>query len=118
MGLLPLTAWILAHQLTGARVIIQAGATRELLFFALSTASTTLLSSSDGTGVNQSQPWSFGGLIIPILATLCYGVFVTGEVLHAAIQTRFAYYASVGLAIGAFIYSATITGYIHWRSSK
>lgn len=118
MGLLPLTAWILAHQLTGARAIIAAGATRELLFFALSTASTTLLSSGDGAGVNPSQSWSFGGLIITILATLCYGELITGEVLHAATQTRSAYNASVGLAIAAFTYSAAITWFIYRRSSK
>ncbi len=118
MGLLPLGAWFLAHQLAGSPMIIEAGASRELLFFALSTASTTLLSLSDGVGRRHSQPLSFGGLVITILATLCYGEFVTGDVLHAAIRTRFVYYASVGLAIAAFFYSAIITGFKHRRSSK
>lgn len=106
----------LAYRLAGPTVIVGAGATRELLFFALSIASSSLLNLGDTIGRKQSQAWSFGGLVITILATLYYGEFVTGEVLHAAMHVRFAYNASLRLAVAAFIYSAIITGLMHSRS--
>jgi hypothetical protein len=112
MGLLPLGAWIFAHRLVGSPEVVGPGATRELLFFALSTTSTGLLN------LGESPLVTFGGLVITIASAVCYGEFLTGEALHAATRVRFMYHFSIGLAGAALIHSAITTGTIHWRSWK
>jgi hypothetical protein len=116
MGLLPLIAWLLAHQLAGGRGIVGPDATRELLFFSLSTASTALLNLAEKARPGWPQLWSFCGQFLTIVPALLYGEFLIGEALHAAMHVRFAYNSAIGLAVGAVAYSVLIEGLIHRRS--
>jgi hypothetical protein len=118
LGLVPLGAWMFAQRLVGAPEIVGAGATRELLFFALATASTALLNLSDYAGRAEFQPWNFGGLVITILSALCYGEFLIGEALHAAMHVAFVYNVSVDLAVVAFVYGAIVQGIAHKRPAR
>ena len=118
MGLLPLIAWLLAHRLTGGRGLAGSSATRELLFFSLSTASTALLNLAEKAQPGRPQLWTFCGQFLTIVPALLYGEFLIGEALHAAMSIRFAYNIAIGLAVGALVYSASIEGLIHRRSSS
>ena len=117
IGLLPLIGWLFAHSLTGGRGLAGPGATRELLFFALSTFSTGLLNLSEEPHPGRSLLWMLG-LVFTILSAVFYGEFLIGEALHAAMRARFVYYCSLGLAVLALIYGGAIEGIAHWRSSQ
>lgn len=110
IGPTPLAAWIVAHHLAGLPETRGAGATREFVFFSLSTASTALLSLDEKEDRIWSQMWRFSGLVITISSALFYGAFLTGEALHAALRVQFAYNVSKGLAIAAFIYGTLVAG--------
>jgi hypothetical protein len=117
-GLLPLIAWILAHSLVGGREIAGPEATREFLFFALSTASTSLLNLGEDSQAGRSHRLIFMGQFLTILSALFYGDFLTGEAVHAAMRVRFAYNMSRCLAGAAILHGAVVTGIIQGRSSK
>lgn len=116
MGLLPLSAWLFAHSLIGGRWLAAPSATRELLFFALSTFSTGLINLSEEPHRGRSCLWVVG-LVLTIFSAVFYGVFLTGEALHAAVHVRFAYSCSVILAGVALFYGA-IERITHRRSSR
>lgn len=118
MGLLPLIAWILAHRLAGLPGIVGPAATREFLFFALSTASTSLLSLGEDSPAERSHLLMFAGQLLTIFSAILYGDFLTGEALHAAMRVRLAYNISLCLAGIALIYGAIVTGIIRRESSK
>jgi hypothetical protein len=117
MGLLPLIAWLLAHGLTGGRGLAGPSATRELLFFALSTFGTGLLSLSEDPHPGRSPLWMLG-LALTIFSAVFYGEFLIREALHAAMRVRFAYYCSLGLAVAALIYGGVIERITNRRSSQ
>jgi tellurite resistance protein TehA-like permease len=118
MGLLPLIAWFLAQRLTGGRGIIGPDATREILFFALSTSSTAILSLGEDEERTRSQLWTFFALILTIISALSYGELLTGDAVHAALRVRFAYHFSVSLAVATFFYGALVEGITQPRSSQ
>lgn len=118
IGLAPLVAWVVAHHLAGLPEIRGVGATRELVFFALSTASSGLLNLDENEEGAWSQVWKFSGLFITIASALFYGAFLTGEALHAALRVQFAYNVSKCLAIAAFIYGALVAGITQPKPSQ
>jgi hypothetical protein len=117
IGLLPLIAWLFAHYLTGGRGLAGPSATRELLFLALSTSSTGLLSLSEDPHPKWSHLWT-SGLVLTIFSALFYGEFLIGEALHAAIQVRSAYNISRVFAAAALIYGGVVEGITHRSSAK
>lgn len=115
MGPLPLGAWILAHRLAGSPVLIGVGATRELLFFALTTAGSGLLSLSENQYPGRQHLWGFPGLLLTIVSAVIYGELVIGEALHAAMRVRYAYNISQAFAVGALVYGALLEVTIQLR---
>jgi hypothetical protein len=118
MGLLPLIAWYLGHGLIGGRGSLGPDATRELVFFALSTFSTALLGIGEVRHHGRLLLWAFAGQILAIVSAIFYGEFLIGDALHAATSVHFAYTISLALAGFAPIYGALTEVLIHWRYSK
>ncbi len=110
MALAPLGAWILTHYLVGQRGALSLEATRELLFFALSVASTAVLALLRPAQRERSPLWMFITLLITIASAVTYGGFLVGEALHAVARLRNAYTCALALTAAGLMWGAVIQG--------
>jgi hypothetical protein len=116
MALVPLGTWIFVHYMVSQRVMIRAEATRELIFLAVSASSASLIALTGTAPTSWSRFWLYMALFLTIFAAVAYGVFLTGEALHAAARFRGAYYASIAIAVFALLVSAIVHYYFSHRS--
>lgn len=99
LALVPLGTWTLVQYMVGQHVVLRAEATRELIFFAVSTFSGSVIAVVDTTARVLSRLMLCLSLIGTIAAAVAYGAFLTGDALHAAARLRGAYHVSIGAAV-------------------
>ncbi len=117
MALLPLALSLLVHHIAGDRAGAPAAAARELLFFALSMCSLTLVDLRNLSRRARGRPGYESVfqmcLLVTIAAAVLYGAFVTGEIRHDAVVVRTAYSWSIVVALVAVTMATGVQGIIH-----
>jgi hypothetical protein len=118
MALVPLVTWILVHYMIEQHPVIRAEATRELIFFGVSTLSNSVIALVDVAPGIWSRILLYASLFFTISAAVAYGALLTGEALHAAARLRGAYDVSMIIAVVAFFVSAAVQFLTQWRRSN
>jgi hypothetical protein len=118
MALVPLVTWILVHYMIEQRPAIRAEATRELIFFGVSTFSSSVVALVDVAPGFWSRSLLFVSLLCTIWAAVAYGTLLTGDALHAAAHLRGAYHVSIVIAAFALFVSAAVQSLTYWRPSN
>lgn len=117
LSLLPLELWLLVRHVTDARIHVTSEATRELLFFALSLSSASLVELRNALyRVHRSTTFDshFQAChIIAIITAVLYGVLLTGEFLRDATIVRHMYACSIAAAVFAAGFGADVQRIIH-----